>query len=426
MEEKKIGYKDVLKIANVRKLILSNVINRLGDSIDAIAFTWLVYQITGSATWSALMFGLNQLPGIFVQPLAGPFVEGKNKKHIVIFTDILRGLIITAFVLMYLKNMVNPWTMAAFTLLITTVESFHLPASSAFVPELIPEEYYVSASGLNMTVSKVFELIGMAIGGVIIAKFGVGAAMLIDAASFFIGASINGMIQYEGCKLKDATIAQQSYKTKFIEGIRYLLKNGTVLYFCLLCVIMNFLMAPLNSLLAPLTSEVYGMNSEFLSFLTIMMSASSILASLVMPKVVDKVSFDVLMVTLGVVMGLGCFCLSLGRLVYGSEIGAYLLGGICFFVMGFSSGLLSGCLSVTFVKSVDRDYLARVISVFNAIAVAAMPVATFIVSLITVKLSVGTIIGGTGICAAVLFSCIYFLQYFKLRKGTIKNEASFT
>ncbi|WP_026510832.1 hypothetical protein [Butyrivibrio sp. LC3010] len=59
MEEKKITYKDILKIPNCRKLITSNLINRFGDSVDAIAFTWLVYQITGSATWSALIFGLN-------------------------------------------------------------------------------------------------------------------------------------------------------------------------------------------------------------------------------------------------------------------------------------------------------------------------------------------------------------------------------
>ena len=79
MEEKKITYKEVWKIRNCRKLLASNLINRFGDSIDSIAFTWLVYQITGSAAWSALIFGLNQLPSIFVQPLAGPFVEGKIK-----------------------------------------------------------------------------------------------------------------------------------------------------------------------------------------------------------------------------------------------------------------------------------------------------------------------------------------------------------
>ena len=196
MEEKKITYREIWKIPNCRRLITANVINRFGDSIDALAFTWLVYQITGSAAWSALIFGLNQLPGIFVQPLAGPFVEGRNKKKIVIVTDIMRGLIIAAFVALYYLKLVTPVIMAAFTMIITTVESFNIPASSAFVPELIDERHYATATGFNMTVSKIFELIGMGAAGFIIASFGVGTAMLVDAATFFIGAVIIGAIEY--------------------------------------------------------------------------------------------------------------------------------------------------------------------------------------------------------------------------------------
>lgn len=31
------------------KIIISNVVNRFGDSIDQIAFVWIVYEITHSA-----------------------------------------------------------------------------------------------------------------------------------------------------------------------------------------------------------------------------------------------------------------------------------------------------------------------------------------------------------------------------------------
>ena len=39
------------------KLIAANVINRFGDSIDAIAICWLMYQITNSAAMMALILG---------------------------------------------------------------------------------------------------------------------------------------------------------------------------------------------------------------------------------------------------------------------------------------------------------------------------------------------------------------------------------
>lgn len=423
MEEKKITYKEILKMPNCRKLITSNLINRFGDSVDAIAFTWLVYQITGSATWSALIFGLNQLPGIFVQPFAGPFVEGKNKKHIVIATDILRGLIIVAFAALYYMNLVTPIIMAAFTLIITTVESFNLPASSAFVPELIDEKHYATATGFNMTASKIFELIGMGAAGAIIAAFGVGSAMIIDAATFFIGAVIIATIEYKGCVLKNEEIANQDYKTKFTEGIKYLFKNSTVLYFCFLCVLLNFILTPLNSFLAPITSEVYGMDSNFMSVCVMLMSGATIVASLIMPRIIDKVSFDSLAIFLGSILGLTCVILSFGGVVKGNAIFAYMLGGACFISFGFTSGLLMSCLNVTFVKVVDKDYLARIGAVFNAIAVASAPVATFLVSMLALHLSVAKILFFFGTLGTLLFLGMLFFQNKKMSQGVIENEA---
>ena len=61
-------------------MMVAALINRFGDSIDAIAFTWIVYELTGSAVWSAVIFGVNKVPSVFVTPLAGAWVEGRNKK----------------------------------------------------------------------------------------------------------------------------------------------------------------------------------------------------------------------------------------------------------------------------------------------------------------------------------------------------------
>ena len=41
-EEKKIGYRDIFRQKEYMKLLVAGLINVFGDSIDAIAFTWLV------------------------------------------------------------------------------------------------------------------------------------------------------------------------------------------------------------------------------------------------------------------------------------------------------------------------------------------------------------------------------------------------
>ena len=75
MAENKISYKEVLKESEYRKLLISTIINRFGDALDAVGFTWLVYQITHSGTWSAIIFALNILPNVIIQPFTGALVE---------------------------------------------------------------------------------------------------------------------------------------------------------------------------------------------------------------------------------------------------------------------------------------------------------------------------------------------------------------
>ena len=72
-------YIQVFKNKNFMKLFIADIISRFGDSLDAIVMTIIVYSITQSASWSALIFAVNKLPTIFIQPLAGAYIEKKNK-----------------------------------------------------------------------------------------------------------------------------------------------------------------------------------------------------------------------------------------------------------------------------------------------------------------------------------------------------------
>ena len=74
-QNEKIGYKDIFKQKEYMKMMVAALINRFGDSIDAIASTWIVYELTGSAVWSAVIFGVNKVPSVCVTPLAGAGVE---------------------------------------------------------------------------------------------------------------------------------------------------------------------------------------------------------------------------------------------------------------------------------------------------------------------------------------------------------------
>ena len=103
------------------KMIVAALINRFGDSIDAIASTWIVYELTGSAVWSAVIFGVNKVPSVFVTPLAGAWVEGRNKKAIMIITDLIRAVCVAFVASGYLLGFLQPWML----LVTTCTDKYH-------------------------------------------------------------------------------------------------------------------------------------------------------------------------------------------------------------------------------------------------------------------------------------------------------------
>ena len=403
---KKTNYREVLKDNNFKKLLASNLINRFGDSIDSIAFTWLVYDITKSASWAAIIFGMNVLPNIFLQPFLGAFVEKLDKKRVVVATHILRTLIISLFVVMYLNGLVTPYIMVAFTLIITSVESFNLPASSAFVQSILKKEHVTHAMSLSQSLSSAMSLLGTAFAGVIIAKLGVQSAMFIDAGTFLIAALLTWLIRLE--KKENAVESpikekKESYFDLLKGGFKYISKNKIIMNYLLVAVIVNFLLVPLNALQAPIADDCYKLGSELLSVMGIGASLGAILGSIMLPKVMEKLSAKAILVINGAIVGVGMFVLSMGWLLNGAKIPGYLMAGGCFFVMIAAVSLLNGSLSVHFMKMTDPSYMARASSVLGASCTAAMPIASFIISALALKLPTSVLVAISGTLSVALF-----------------------
>lgn len=407
MEETgKTGYWEVFTQKEYVKLMLSNMVNRFGDSVDVIAFEWLVYQITGSAAWAAVVFGINNLPTVLLQPFAGVLVEGMDKKKVMVVTDCIRGIITAGLVALYLTGNVTPWILVAFTLLNSTVEAFSLPAGMALVPKLLEEKYYEYGTSLSNTVSTVVQLLGMGAAGVIIGIFGIWVAIFIDAVSFFGSAFIRSFIRINGRESRRERLNFGVYKKELAEGAKYLKEVPVVRNFCLLGVAVNAAVVPLNALQTPLAYEVMGQGSEMLSVMSVLLTLGMLAGSLIFPKLNENFSVRANVITGGVVIGISCMAYTLGSCLKQLPWAVYLLAGVVSFLIGISVSIVSGVLSVQFMKAVRQEYLARVGAIFNASATAAMPVTSFLISGLASKFSVVQIFIVSGMLLVVLFSYV--------------------
>ena len=408
MEQKyeKIGYKDVFTQKEYLKHIVANSISRFGDSIDAIAFTWLVYAITGSAAWSAIVFAINQLPSVLIQPFVGPVIEGMNKKKIMIITDFIRGGIIIGLVILYLTEYLNPWVLLLFTFCNSTVEAFSMPAFTAVVPKIIEEKYYTYGTALSSTISTIVQLAGTAAGGVIIGVWGVETAILIDGVSFFAAGLLRTFLRLDEKNLRKGKLEFKEYFETLKEGAVYIKKQPVIYNFCLMAIITNAILVPINALQTPLITEVMGQGSELLSVFSMAMFIGMLIGSVVFPLIMEKMQVRTVVVITGISIGSTFFLYTMGIYVQGNIVAIYLLTMIASVILGISTSMLSSVLNVQFMKVVSQEYLARVAAIFSAGACAATPIVSMLVSVVSTQLTVLQIFFISGILCVILFVMI--------------------
>ena len=402
MANKKTNYREILKESGYRKLLVSTLVNRFGDSLDAVAFTWLVYQATHSGAWSAVIFGLNILPNVIVQPFAGAYVERLNKKNVIVFTHILRAVLLINFLIVFVSGNVNGWIMAAFTIAVSSIESFNMPAATAFIPKVVKKDKLTHAMSFNTMMSGAVTMIGTALAGVMIAKAGLYSVMITDTATFFIAAFIVLTIDYDAQDEDSNSISKESYLMTLKEGIRYIRSEPVIINYCIVAVMLNLLLVPINALQAPLVSECFRMDSGLLSVIGVAGSIGAILGASLIPLVSARLSVKKIVIYLGLILGSGIVILPMAGGYLQTASLKYLAAAICFVIMTLSAGLITGVVNIEFVSNVDQRYLARSSAVFVALATASIPVTSMIVGILKTYLETSTLIILCGV-STILF-----------------------
>ena len=302
-------YKFLSKEKEFLKLLVANTINRFGDSVDVVAYMWLIYELTGSASWSAFIYAINKVPNVFLQPILGGWIEKKDKKKIMVAVDFLRGLLVVLLVFLYIFKLLDIRLLIALTFFTSVVESFRLPAGMSFFQKVIQPENYKNGMALNSGLNTLAELAGYFVSGVIISKLGCITAIGIDGVTFFLSAGIIyaiRIINKESEEKKKAGIISE-----FKGGLAYIRKNVFIRNFTLMAMFVNAMLVPINTFLVPYIKEYMGGSSNLLSYLNICISVGIFLGAMNSPRISNKLETNMSIFVGGAVVSVAYVSLSL-------------------------------------------------------------------------------------------------------------------
>jgi len=392
---------------NYTKLLAATFITRFGDYIDSIAFSWMVYVMTGSRVLMGSIFAISIIPNIIVLPFAGVLADSFNKKVITVLGDLLRSFSVAILALFYFFNILEVWHLFLFVSINSIFESFADPARGSILPNIIEKEDFVKGSSWIGTASNVGALIGLSIAGVLIAVIGIWATILIDAFTFLFSGLLISLIDFKD--KREAVEKKPKVKDYFIligEGIAYLKTKKVLIALLLLASFVNFSMVPYNVLRPVYVTEVLDMGVQGLSYLGVSMLIGMILGGYIMGFKGKKMNpINAIGIGLSLV---GITYMLLGLPAYTNfSINTNLIIVILIsFLFGASVPIVSAPMSAAIMKSTAPEMRGRLSSIMGVVVLCTMPLGGFVVSIIGDSISVSLlfiIMGLSGVLVSLTF-----------------------
>lgn len=175
-----------LGVRNYRIYATGAIVSNAGTWMGRVAQDWVVLtELTeGSAQALGVVTGLQFLPMLLLAPVGGALSDRFDKRKLMMVTQSVMALTAIAMGVMVLSGVMELWHMFLLAFLQGCAAALDAPARQSFVSEMVPRHQLSNAVGLNSASFHGGRLIGPALAGLLIAAFGTGPTLLLNALTF--------------------------------------------------------------------------------------------------------------------------------------------------------------------------------------------------------------------------------------------------
>src|SRR3954451_11254710 len=185
----------VLRLREFRLLFWAQAVSVLGDRMVGIALAFAVLHLGGSASAVGFVLAARILPMVGTLLVGGVVADRVSRRAVMVGADLARVVTQGAIAALLLTGSAEIWMLAVLSGATGAATGFFNPASTGLMPAIVPPERLQEANGVRATALSGGEIVGPAIAGVLIAGFGPGWALAIDAATFAVSAAFLARLQ---------------------------------------------------------------------------------------------------------------------------------------------------------------------------------------------------------------------------------------
>jgi len=173
-----------LRHRNFQLFFGGQLISLIGTWMQTVAQSWLVYKMTGSGLLLGSVGFASQIPVFLVAPIGGITADRANRHRIVIATQMASMILAFLLAALTLSNKIQVWHIFVLAALLGVVNAFDIPGRQSFLVDMVGKDDLMNAIALNSSMFNGARVIGPAVAGVLVARFGEGWCFFANGVSY--------------------------------------------------------------------------------------------------------------------------------------------------------------------------------------------------------------------------------------------------
>ena len=356
----------ILQKRELRLVFAANVVSMLGSGMNSAAVTWFILQATHSEVALGTLVVLQTIPAVLMLPFTGVIIDREDRRHLLMWLDAIRGVIILAIALLAFAGRVHLWQLYAMAMLVAAGFWMFWPTITALIQELTPEAQFVHANTFLLAGVQGGWLIAGSIVGFVYNHIGLGGVLLIDFATYAVSLGCYFAIRkgkhlvkrpagaHPGVEAAETAFAR--YWHELSEGIRYLHGRRYVVLLGISWALFIGAMMTQGVVSAPLSDRVLHAGPVGYGWLNAAWGSGAFLSALYAPWVIAKLKARPAVAVSMALLSASIFCAPFSR---------FLAIAVAFYlIMGSARGVGGIAISSSMMEHVPPHFMGRVQNTF--------------------------------------------------------------
>jgi MFS family permease len=377
-----------MKLLNNRDfvlLILGQLVSFFGSKVQSFALSLYVLSVTNSTAQFASVLAISMLPNLVLGPFAGVLVDWWDRKKIVVWLDLISGVVVLLAALVYhLNGELSLNFIYCLSIIFSIIGLLFAPASNTLIPSIVPKDELIEANSISSMVFNIASFVTPLIAGLLYGMFGLMVIFLINGASFIISGISEMFIRIPKIDQRNKKMTPKQFAKDFIEGIMYVKQSKVIFSLLLLALALNFFYSPIMSIgIIHLCKQVFQVSDKTYGLMQSILVTASFITPVILPWISKRTTISRLLL-----FNLTCVSLQVGLIafvttdlfrvtLFNDQVAFIALTGIIFATIIFVS-LGNMSLMTIMQKTIPLELMGRVGTFRSSMVMAIIPLGQLI------------------------------------------------